>query len=90
MTTTTLPPDQLFTLEEAAERMKCSKAHYREQLRMRKWPGRKIANKWRVTETDIQEALQITYSAPIHRPVPDPVSARPGTRRRYERRHHTK
>lgn len=85
-----IPPDEVFTIPEAAPRLRCSPSYYREQLRLKRWPGRKIANKWRVTEADIKETLKIVYSDPIFRPRPDPVSARPGTRRRYERRNRTK
>lgn len=85
-----IPLDQVFTLDEAAARLRCKKPWLRSQLSGQRFPGRKIANKWHVTEADIQEILEILYSAPIFRPRPDPVSARPGTRRHYERRNRRK
>lgn len=89
MTTTETPP-QAYPVAVAAARLECSETWYKTKLRDKVFPGRKIANKWRVTEADIQEALEICLSPAIHKPVPDPVSARPTTRRRYERRRHTK
>lgn len=82
--------NQVFPISVGAARLNCSVSWYKEKLRLRVFPGRKIANKWAVTEADIQEAIEICLSPAIHKPKSDPVSARPGTRRRYERRNRRK
>lgn len=82
-----MPPasNQVFPVSVGAARLNCTVGWYKSKLSARVFPGRKIANKWAVTEADIQEALEICLSPAIHKPVPDPVSARPRTRLRYER-----
>lgn len=90
MTVTEHAPGQAYPVAVAAARLNCSENWYKGKLRDKVFPGRKIANRWAVTEADIQEALEICLSPAIHKPKPDPVSARPRTRRRHSRIHRTK
>lgn len=68
---------------KAAEMFGVSPQWYGDQLRSRKLPGHKIAGRWRLTESDLKETLERTAKPAIV--LVDPVSARPGTRRRHNR-----
>lgn len=76
---TTLP------VSEGAERLGQSTEWYLRQLRARKLPGHKIGRTWRLTESDIAEALKITAVPAIVR-TPDPAGLTPTSRRRLNRR----
>ena len=55
----------VWTLSEAAERLQVSEDWYRAQLVSRKLPGHKIARKWRITDADLEAALEIFASPAI-------------------------
>ncbi|WP_125458760.1 DNA-binding protein [Rhodococcus sp. 1168] len=74
-----------FPVAEGAERLGVTEGWYLTQLRARKLPGHKIANRWRLTDDDVAQALQLT-AVPAIAPVADPAGLTPGSRRRLERR----
>jgi len=47
------------TSEVADKMMGCSERWLIEQLRANRFPGRKVGRHWRMTEADVQEALDI-------------------------------
>lgn len=47
------------TLTDAADVMGCSERWLTDQLRARRFPGRKINGHWRMTDEDIAAALEI-------------------------------
>lgn len=72
-----------FTVADGAARLGQTEAWYLRQLRARKLPGHKIGRQWRLTESDLTQALEITAVAAVVAPVD---IATPTTRRRYSRR----
>lgn len=46
-----------YSTAEAAEQMGCSERWLIEQLRANRFPGRKVARRWRLTDQDIADAL---------------------------------
>ncbi|CRK51805.1 hypothetical protein RHCRD62_30469 [Rhodococcus sp. RD6.2] len=55
------------------------------QLRARKLPGHRIGRQWRLTESDLEGALDLTAVPAAPRNI-DPAGATPTTRRRANRR----
>ncbi|MFI7172328.1 helix-turn-helix domain-containing protein [Rhodococcoides fascians] len=80
MTTSTLT----FDVAEGAARLGVSTDWYMRQLRARKLPGHKLGNRWRLTNEDVERALELTAIAanPSHT---DPAGLTPGSRRRLNR-----
>ncbi|WP_322544451.1 helix-turn-helix domain-containing protein [Rhodococcoides fascians] len=80
MTTSTLT----FDVAEGAARLGVSTDWYMRQLRARKLPGHKLGNRWRLTNEDVERALELTAIAanPTHT---DPAGLTPGSRRRLNR-----
>lgn len=76
---------ELFTVEEAAERLLVSSEYYKRQLRARRFPGHKIAGRWVLTAEDIAAAVASTAvpAVPIQ---PDPAGLTRTSRRRLNRR----
>ncbi len=48
-----------YSTADAAEQMGCSERWLIEQLRASRFPGRKVARRWRLTDQDIADALDI-------------------------------
>jgi excisionase family DNA binding protein len=78
-------PPLTFSVAEGAQRLGVKEAWYLIQLRARKLPGHKIGRQWRLTESDLTQALEITAVAAVM-PIVDPAGATPTTRRRANRR----
>lgn len=74
-----------FPVVWGAERLGVTEAWYTRQLRARKLPGHKIGRTWRLTEGDVQAALDITFVAPII-PVKDPAGLSSRSRRLLQNR----
>lgn len=74
-----------FDVEEGARRLGVTVDWYMRQLRNRKLPGHKIANRWRLTDDDVQKALELT-AIPANPTHADPAGLTPGSRRRLNRR----
>lgn len=73
-----------FPVEEGAARLGVSLDWYMRQLRARKLPGHKIGRTWRLTDSDVTAALELTAmpATPNHA---DPAGLTPGSRRRLNR-----
>lgn len=80
MTTSTLT----FDVSEGAARLGVTTDWYMRQLRARKLPGHKIGRTWRLTNEDLQKALELTAIAANPRHT-DPAGLTPGSRRRLNR-----
>lgn len=79
------PPAALtFDVEVGAQRLGVTTGWYLTQLRARKLPGHKLGNRWRLTEEDVQKALELTYR-PARVVPPDPAGLTPTSRRRLNR-----
>lgn len=63
---------ETLSVAEGARRLGTTESGYKQKLRDRVWPGRKINNRWRLTEADIQKALDICYQAPRSETSPPP------------------
>ena len=48
-----------FSTADSAQQMGCSERWLIEQLRANRFPGRKVARRWRLTDQDIADALDI-------------------------------
>ena len=75
-----------MSVAEAAKRLGVKEGWYAAQLRASKLPGHKMGNRWRLTEDDVQKALELTYR-PARVVPPDPAGLTPGSRRRLDRGH---
>lgn len=53
------PPTSLFTLEEAASGLGCNPRWLADQLRDRRFPGRKVGRKWMLSADDIDEIVRL-------------------------------
>ena len=53
-----------YCTAEAAEQIGPSERWLIEQLRTRRFPGRKVARHWRMTDEDIADAIDICRSGP--------------------------
>jgi hypothetical protein len=78
-----LPPATplLFTLDQAAARLGCKPRWLADQLRDRRFPGRKVARKWMLSQDDLDEIVGRCAVAPKSA-LPADVAAldvRPGT-----------
>lgn len=82
MTTSDL---EIYTLDEAAEKLHVTPTWYMRQLRERKLPGRKFGRKWMLTRADLEAALE-QMAVPAIVPTPDPHGLSPVSRRRLKRR----
>ncbi|WP_137876041.1 excisionase family DNA-binding protein [Rhodococcus sp. Q] len=82
-TETEQPAPLTFSVAEGPERLGVTEAWYLRHLRARKLPGHRIGRQWRLAESDLQGALELTAVPAIVAPVD---IATPTTRRRYERR----
>lgn len=74
-----------FDVEVGAQRLGVTTGWYLTQLRARKLPGHKLGNRWRLTEEDVQKALELT-AIPAHPTHTDPAGLTPTSRRRINRR----
>jgi excisionase family DNA binding protein len=74
----------LITVEEGAARLGVSRDWYMRQLRARKLPGHKLNNKWRLSEQDLADALDIT-AMPASVVHADPAGLTPRSRSRINR-----
>jgi len=57
-----MPADREMTVTDVAARLKVSDAYVYAQLRSNRMPGKRIARKWRITESDYQEFLSSHHS----------------------------
>lgn len=73
-----------FDVEVGAQRLGVTKGWYMNQLRARKLPGHKLGNRWRLTDDDVQKALELTATK-AHPTHTDPAGLTPGSRRRINR-----
>ena len=73
-----------FDVAEGARRLGVTEDWYLRQLRAKKLPGHKIGRTWRLTDNDVQQALDTTYqpAAPV---LADPSGLTPTSRRRLNR-----
>lgn len=73
-----------FDVEVGAQRLGVTTGWYLTQLRARKLPGHKLGNRWRLTDDDVQKALELTavHANPSHA---DPAGLTPTSRRRLNR-----
>lgn len=76
--------DPIYDIEECAEYLECSQDWLRAQLRSRRFPGMKIAGRWRMRESHLQEALDtMTFTARAgYTPSPSGLSRNSRFRRR--------
>ncbi|MEV6555924.1 helix-turn-helix domain-containing protein [Nocardia sp. NPDC051756] len=74
---------RLYTTAEAAERLQRSEDWYVKQLRARKLPGRKAGRFWRVSDDDIQAAID-SMAVPVITPEADPSGLSSRSRRRLQ------
>lgn len=70
-----------YPVGEGARRLGQTEDWYLRRLRAKELPGHKIGRKWRLTESDIAAALDITASQAVNRPRPDATGLRAGSRR---------
>ncbi|MGA5467146.1 helix-turn-helix domain-containing protein [Mycobacterium sp. NPDC050041] len=70
---------QTYSLAEAARLMGCTERWLADQLRARRFPGRKICRQWRMTDADIEAATDACREAPVGERV---VSAMTATSRK--------
>jgi hypothetical protein len=63
---------ETFSVAEGARRLGITESGYYRKLGRREWPGRKVCNRWRLTEADIQRALDICYQPPRDDTAPPP------------------
>jgi excisionase family DNA binding protein len=66
-----------FTLDEAAAKLGCTRRWLADQIRARRFTARKIGKHWRMTQADIDEALEICKT-PARRPTPRVAGADDG------------
>lgn len=79
------PPRALtFDVEEGAARLGVTVDWYMRQLRAWKLPGHKLGNRWKLTDDDLQKALELTAVA-ANPTQADPAGLTPGSRRRLNR-----
>jgi excisionase family DNA binding protein len=79
-------PPTTMSVAEAAERLGQTEHWYATQLRAGRLPGHKLGRKWRITEADLAEALELT-ARPATRPLQEVDSAglTPRSRAHHER-----
>ncbi|MBJ8340013.1 helix-turn-helix domain-containing protein [Antrihabitans sp. YC3-6] len=77
-------PIVTYSVAEAAKKIGASKEWYTRHLRERKLPGHKIGRKWRLTDSDIFAALDLTYK-PALVLAPDPAGLSPRSRQYVQR-----
>ena len=83
----------LYTLDQAAAILGCKPRWLADQLRARRFPGRKVARKWMLSENDLDEIVRQCAVAPQSAPpagvaipaVPQVGSMTPTTARRMRR-----
>jgi hypothetical protein len=73
------------SLAEAARMIPCSERWLADGLRAGRFPGRKIANQWRLTDEDIAAVIEASKPKPSP-PVSIVDGLSPAARRRIERR----
>jgi len=67
----------VYTVAEAATILHVTPDWLARRLCEKKLPGRKLGRRWVLTAADLQQALDLTYSAPVApRPDPSGLSAR--------------
>ncbi|AYR01114.1 excise [Mycobacterium phage LeMond] len=75
-----------YPLDEVAARIPCSERWLTEQVRAGRIPGRKIGRHWRMTEADIEAALDTFRVTPAGRksvaPAERPITLTPTRARR--------
>lgn len=79
-----LKPDHrpmAVTVQEGAKLLGVSANWYSDRLRSRKFPGHRLAGRWRLTEKDLLDALEISYYPALVVPNPMGMSARSRARR---------
>lgn len=77
-------PTLTFAVAVGAEKLGVTEDWYTRQLRSGKLPGHKIGRQWRLTESDVQAALDITFK-PAAPTAVDPAGLTPTSRRRMTR-----
>ncbi|MDJ0413813.1 excisionase family DNA-binding protein [Rhodococcus opacus] len=75
---------QTFPVSEGARRLGVTEDWYLRQLRAKKLPGHKIGRTWRLTDSDVLQALDLTYQ-PADPVLPDAWGLTPTSRRRLNR-----
>jgi excisionase family DNA binding protein len=78
------PAPLTFSVVEGAQRLGVTEDWYLRQLRGKRLPGHKIGRQWRLTESDVQAALDITFQPAVPVAV-DPAGLTPTSRRRLTR-----
>lgn len=71
-----------FPVAEGARRLGVSEDWYIRQLRAKRLPGHKLGRGWKLTESDVQQALDLTYVAAVEGDKPDPAGLSRGSRQR--------
>lgn len=74
-----------MSVAEAAARLGVSVDWYSRRLCQRRLPGHKIGRAWRLTEADLQAALDATFSEPIIAKA-DPAGLSPRSRKALSRK----
>jgi hypothetical protein len=70
-----------YSTAEAAELIGSSERWLIEQVRTRRFPGRKVARRWRMTDQDIADAIDICRNVAGIARVP-PIGLTPTSRKR--------
>lgn len=73
-----------FSVAEGARRLGCTEDLYQRRLRARVWPGHKIGRTWRLTESDLAAALELSHR-PAQAPSVDAAGLTRTSRRRITR-----
>jgi hypothetical protein len=55
--------NQIYGTKTAAEILSCSERWLKERLREGDWPGRKVTNRWSMSQQDIDEVIRLSASA---------------------------